>query len=102
MDFQEVIIGLIVNAGNAKSKAMEAIKHAKVNDFAAANACLEEASEQMSEAHKVQTSLIQSEARGESYPISLLMIHAQDHLMTSITVQDLAREFVDLYKNQNK
>ena len=26
------------------------------------------------------------------------MIHAQDHLMNSITVKDLATEFVDLYE----
>ncbi|WP_017471535.1 PTS lactose/cellobiose transporter subunit IIA [Amphibacillus jilinensis] len=98
MDFQEIIIGLIVNAGNAKSKAMEAIKCAKTGHFNKAETFLIEAEQQMSEAHKVQTSLIQGEARGESYQVSLLMVHAQDHLMTSLTIQDLAREFVDLYK----
>ena len=30
--------------------------------------------------------------------ISLLMVHAQDHLMTSLLCIDLAQEFVDVYK----
>ncbi|NVJ37263.1 PTS lactose/cellobiose transporter subunit IIA, partial [Enterococcus gallinarum] len=27
-----------------------------------------------------------------------LMVHSQDHLMTSITFTDLAKEIIDLYK----
>lgn len=30
--------------------------------------------------------------------ISLLAVHSQDHLMTSIAFTDLAKEIVDLYK----
>jgi PTS system cellobiose-specific IIA component len=30
--------------------------------------------------------------------VTLLMVHAQDHLMTAITVKDLAAEFVELYE----
>jgi len=29
--------------------------------------------------------------------MSLLMVHAQDHFMTSMTLQQLAKEIVDLY-----
>ncbi|EAG9877164.1 PTS lactose/cellobiose transporter subunit IIA, partial [Listeria monocytogenes] len=52
------------------------------------------------EAHHSQTSLIQGEARGEKAEVSLLLVHAQDHLMNAITFKDLAKEIVDLYRSK--
>ena len=52
----------------------------------------------MNEAHHSQTELIQAEIRGEKAPLNLLMVHAQDHLMTALVVIDLAQEFIDVYK----
>jgi PTS system cellobiose-specific IIA component len=34
--------------------------------------------------------------------ITLLTIHSQDHLMTSITFNDLAKEVIDIYKRLEK
>lgn len=31
--------------------------------------------------------------------MTLLLVHAQDHFMNALTVNDLANEFVDLYEN---
>ena len=53
------------------------------------------------EAHRVQTDLIQKEAGGEKTEVTLLMVHAQDHLMNAITVKELASEFVELYKKMS-
>jgi PTS system cellobiose-specific IIA component len=96
---EEVVFQVILHGGNGKSCAMEAIAAAKQGDFAEARAKLTEASNALNEAHHIQTSLIQNEIRGEKTELSLLMIHAQDHLMNAITVKDLASEFVDLYEN---
>lgn len=93
-----IIFGLITASGNAKSDAMEAIQHAKDGDFEAAEASIKKAEISLGEAHKTQTSLIQSEARGEKVEVSILLVHAQDHLMNAIMMKDLASEFVDLYK----
>jgi PTS system cellobiose-specific IIA component len=60
---------------------------------------LAQASEELRQAHQIQTTLIQKEASGEKTEATLLMIHAQDHLMNAITVKELAAEFVDLYEN---
>jgi cellobiose PTS system EIIA component len=98
---EEIIFQIILHGGNGKSLAMEAIFAAKQGDIKVAEAKLAEAEEAISEAHRIQTGLIQGEINGNKAPISLLMIHAQDHLMTSITVKDLAKEFVDLYKSIN-
>ncbi|ENA0413451.1 PTS lactose/cellobiose transporter subunit IIA, partial [Listeria monocytogenes] len=40
------------------------------------------------------------EARGEKAEVSLLLVHAQDHLMNAITFKDLAKEIVDLYRSK--
>jgi PTS system cellobiose-specific IIA component len=42
--------------------------------------------------------LIQEEAAGKQSEVTLLMVHAQDHLMNTMTIRDLAAEFVDLYE----
>ncbi|ETJ35662.1 Lichenan-specific phosphotransferase enzyme iia component, partial [human gut metagenome] len=45
---------------------------------------IEKADKELAESHKVQTSLIQNEAAGKKTEVSLLLVHAQDHLMTSM------------------
>lgn len=98
-DLETVIFQIILHGGNGKSAAMEAIHAAKKGDFLMAEEKIKECEEALREAHHIQTSLIQREIRGERTEISLLMVHAQDHLMNAITVKDLASEMVDLYKS---
>ncbi|EUJ33954.1 putative phosphotransferase system (PTS) lichenan-specific enzyme IIA component [Listeria floridensis FSL S10-1187] len=99
-ELEQTIMGLIVNGGAAKSSAMMAIQAAKDGDFEAADKNLADADAALLEAHHSQTALIQGEARGEKTEVSLLMVHAQDHLMNGITFKDLAKEIVDLYRSR--
>ncbi|MFD0770694.1 PTS lactose/cellobiose transporter subunit IIA [Bacillus sp. CGMCC 1.60114] len=89
---------LILHGGNARSSAMEAIQFAKQGKFLEADEKLQEAESELKEAHRLQTTLIQQEAGGEKVELSLLFVHAQDHLMNAITIKELASEFVDLYR----
>ena len=93
-----VIMNLIVDAGNAKSFAMEAIRQAREGDFEGARKSLESSAEGLSHAHSQQTDLIQRAAKGEAIEINLFMVHAQDHIMTAALAKDLAAEIVELYK----
>lgn len=95
---EQIIISLIVNSGSARSSAIEAIQYAKAGDLGKADESLAAAKETVNEAHHAQTEMIQGEMRGEKTPLNLLMVHAQDHLMTSLLAIDLAQEFVDVYK----
>ncbi|MDF2536441.1 MAG: lactose/cellobiose transporter subunit [Bacillales bacterium] len=97
MENEQEIFTLILHGGNGRSSAMEAIMAAKVGKIEEARAKLQEASESINQAHHIQSSLITREIEGDPVQISLLMVHAQDHLMNAITVKDLAVEFVDLY-----
>ncbi len=89
---------LIMHSGSARSFAFEAIEKAKQKDIQSAEQLLEECKNEINSAHKIQTQLIQDEAKGEAKDITLLMIHAQDHLMTSMLMKDLCSEFIDIYK----
>ncbi|WP_205619696.1 PTS lactose/cellobiose transporter subunit IIA [Gracilibacillus halophilus] len=92
-------MGIIVHGGNARSNALSSIKKAKEGDFQEAERLIDDANEELSQAHRVQTDLIQAETRGEGSEITLLMVHAQDHLMNAMTVRDLAQEMIELYQN---
>lgn len=98
--YLEVVMSLITYSGNAKSCGMEGIQAAKQGDFESADKKVEEANEELGRAHNSQTSLLTKEASGEKIEVSLLMIHAQDHLMNAINFCDLAIEFIELYKSK--
>ncbi|QAA34517.1 PTS lactose/cellobiose transporter subunit IIA [Clostridium manihotivorum] len=97
-DINSIAFELILYAGNGRSCAMEAIQEAKKGDLERAEELLKEATTELGKAHGFQTKLIQGEANGESNPVNILLIHAQDHLMTAMTVRDLATEIVELYR----
>ena len=98
MDLELIIMNIINYSGEARSLCMEAIGYAKNSEFEKAKDCITKANEKLSEVHKIQTKLIQEEARGEGKSVSLLLVHAQDHLMNAITVRDMASEFINLYE----
>ena len=98
MNDQDIIMQIILCGGNSRSESMEAIIEAKKGNIEEARHHLKIASEELTAIHNIQTNLIQNEAAGKRTEISLLMIHAQDHLMNAITIKDMAKEFVDLYE----
>ncbi|MFJ7307562.1 PTS lactose/cellobiose transporter subunit IIA [Peribacillus frigoritolerans] len=101
-DLSELSFQLILHSGNARSCAMEAIVLQKQGKSSDAQDKLKEAEHEFVAAHKIQTALIQQEVNGEKFDIPMLLIHAQDHLMTSMTTKDLAKEIVELHKKTQK
>lgn len=97
MDHTEAIFQLILHGGNARSLAMEAIALAKNKDMSGAQQALDRAADELTKAHHNQTALIQKEVAGDKLELSMLLIHAQDHLMNAMTIKDLAAEFVEIY-----
>ena len=92
------IMPLIMYGGEAKSSAVEAIQAAKSGDFDKADERIKAASQAIVEAHHGQTDLLTKAANGEEVPVSIYMVHAQDHLMTGIAFVDLAKEIIELYR----
>lgn len=101
-DIFETSFGLILNAGNSKSKSMMAIEAAREFDFEEADKLVKEAEEDLRLAHQTQTDLIQGEARGEKSEVSVILVHSQDHLTTAMIMLDQAKEFINVYQMLSK
>lgn len=91
---EKLAFELILHAGNAKSKAMEAIYASREKDFITAQKNLEEAEKELNEAHKSQTAMLVGEANGEKLEMSILLVHALDHLSMATVTLELAEELV--------
>lgn len=94
---EEIILNLIMHSGEARSYAMEAMELAKTGKVEEAKELMQKSGEELGEAHHSQTSLIQAEAGGNKTEFSLLLMHAQDHLMTTMTLKDIANEIIEIY-----
>lgn len=101
-DNELVIMELITHGGNARSASIEAIRAARQHDFDKADQLLAQAQDEMNQAHVAQTKLIVAETNGDHVALSLLMVHAQDHVMNALTVKDLASEMVGMLRDQWK
>ncbi|WP_182201391.1 PTS lactose/cellobiose transporter subunit IIA [Paraliobacillus salinarum] len=96
----EIAFQIILYAGNGKSSAMEAIQEAKERNFEEADRLIEAAGVELGKAHGYQTKLLQEEANGEGSSVNIILVHSQDHLMTAMTVRDLAIEIIEIYRNK--
>lgn len=94
----EMSMEIICNAGNARSTAILAIEEAKNGNIEKAREMLKEAKEEMNLAHNAQTKLITQEMSGDPVAINVLLIHSQDHLMTTIAHHQSAENIVDLWE----
>ncbi|SFT47994.1 PTS system, cellobiose-specific IIA component [Kosakonia arachidis] len=98
LDFEDVIMLLLVQAGAARSAALTALRQAREYDFIGAQQQLSDAKESIVIAHKQQTALISEDAGSGKLPVTLVLVHAQDHLMNAMLIQDLASEIIELYR----
>lgn len=89
---------LIADAGEAKSLAFMALADAKKGDFASSDENMKQSDEAYLRAHNRQTELLVKEANGEHTPVNVMLVHAQDHLMTSNLARELIREIIELYR----
>ncbi len=102
LDGEMCAFGIIAQAGDARSKAFGALEEAKAGNFEAAEKLLEEAKVCGQAAHNAQTELLVAEANGVAPPMNVLLVHAQDHFMTSMLAEELIREIILLYKQLAK
>ncbi|MNI52703.1 Lichenan-specific phosphotransferase enzyme IIA component [compost metagenome] len=100
MDYEQTVMQIIASSGEARSLSLKAVRTARGGSLEEAEALIKSAKESLTKAHKVQTGLIQAEGRGEKTEITLLMIHAQDHLMNALTVRELAVELIEEVKER--
>ncbi|WP_188473301.1 PTS lactose/cellobiose transporter subunit IIA [Hafnia psychrotolerans] len=98
MDLESSIIELIINAGQSKAFAFEALACAKQGEWHKVDGLIEQSKEAANEAHKVQTTFIGLDEGCGKLPITLVMVHAQDHIMTAMLARELIEELIAIYK----
>lgn len=97
-ELQMAAFGIILSSGNARTLVHEAFAAMREGDYDKAEQLLEDANADMLEAHHAQTELLQQYASGVDIKIEIIMVHAQDHLMTTMTLREVAIEMLALYR----
>ncbi len=98
LEQEQIVFEIISYAGEARSNSFEAIRAARAGDFSTAEKAIASADEVLKKVHQIQTNLITKEVNGEATACTLLMSHAQDHLMTAMLARDLIREMIEQYR----
>lgn len=99
---EQMIMQIIMNSAKAKGLIYEAISLSKEEDFEGARKKFEEANDAINDAHTSQTAWLTAEARGESNGISALLVHAQDHLMTTMSEMNMITEMIALREEMSQ
>jgi len=105
MKGEEVVLAsfqIIGYSGEALDYFQKAIDAAKENKFDEARELMKTGKESINEAHKVQTQMLTEQANGEDVEVSVILLHSQDHLMTTLTYQRMANEYIELYERLSK
>lgn len=89
---------IISTVGTARSCYIEGIQLAKTGCFNEAYEQLKEGENFFNEGHKAHRELVQKEANGEKTEFSLILMHAEDQLMSAEGFRILAEEFIEVYK----
>ena len=99
MNTEKTAFEIISLAGDAKAELQKALKLAHEEKFSETQALIDKASQQLQQAHKLQTQeLLTREANGEKLAFNVLISHAQDYLMTTYTLKDVTTEIINLYQ----
>ena len=80
-ELQVVAFEIILHSGTARATVHEAFAAMRLGHY-------DEASQK----------LLQDYASGVEIKIEIIMVHAQDHLMTTMTLREVALEMLELYK----
>lgn len=102
MDMEQTCFELICHVGDARSSFIQAIQAAKKGQFAEANELIASGQAAFNRGHGVHAKLIQAEAEGGNSTVSLLLVHAEDQLMSAETFKILCQEFIEIYQRLNK
>lgn len=100
MNSETVAMTIIAHSGDARTMAFQALEEAKSGNYKEAQEFLKKSEASALLAHKAQTELLTSEANGEKTDINVLLIHSQDHLMTSLLAQELIKEIIVLHEEK--
>lgn len=99
-DLEVISMQIIVHAGNAKAEAYDALQCAKKKDFTQVENLLKKAEDENIAAHKIHLQLLGLQGGFKNINEQLLVTHAMDTMMTTMSEINLIKELIDLYKEK--
>ncbi|NLS12512.1 PTS lactose/cellobiose transporter subunit IIA [Vibrio sp. SM6] len=87
---------LLTQAAMGESASKEAMIKARQGEFETAKLLIQQADEAFVEVHKTQTSLIGFDEGEGKVPMTLILTHIQDHIMTGMLAKEVAIEIIAL------
>lgn len=93
----EIVMELIAYAGEAKSKAFEAVSLARKGDIAGAREMAAQAEQAANQAHNRHSDLLVYDANHEDLRLNMLTVHGADHLTGADISTEMAREMIEIY-----
>lgn len=100
-ELNEVAMSIILHAGNCRNYINSAVSSVlNKEDDDVVNDYLDKAKNEIVEAHRIQTDVIQSTILNEEQKITLLFTHAQDTLMTIDSELELTKNMIKLVKTK--
>ena len=98
-ELELTLFQIITAAGGCKSNYISAIAAAKQGRFDEAREMIKQGDDMMVVAHEPHNKLLMWEAQGRTDIVCVLLIHAEDQMMSCEVFKQLAVEFIDLYEN---
>ncbi len=89
---------IIGNVGDAKSYLFQALKAAREEDFEEAEKLIKLSEVSLIKAHDIHMQILQKETQGEEVGMSLLLMHAEDQMMTTELLRDVTKEMLLVHK----
>ncbi len=89
---------IITYVGTARSCFINAIQCAKKGEFEQAEQMIKQGDEAFSQGHDAHADLLTKDAEGTLSDVGLLLLHAEDQLMSAEGFRIIAEEFIDVYK----
>jgi len=98
MNAIEKSMEIIAYGGEGKSHAMMAIQKAREGDFEEAEHLMKLAHEAIVRCHQCHSELLFYDAEHQDLQVSMLLIHAADHLTSADMTELMAEEIIHLYR----
>ena len=102
MEGLERICFKIIAVGAARSCFIEAMQIARKGDYEKAEQLIQDGEKEFVNAHQAHAELITNEANGNKTDVTLLLLHAEDQIMSAETIKIMALEMIEMCRQFNK
>jgi cellobiose PTS system EIIA component len=95
---EDISLQMISAINEARGYYLKAVQTARAKDFAAARKLIGDGDERYNAGHAAHLQLLQLEAAGNLSKVNLLIMHAEDQLMSTEGYKVLAVESIHIYE----